>query len=75
VFLGALSDIPFRRKRELKAEAHDLDWSTSPLSEEQVLAMRNEDLLLAMRRVQRRRTWMPRRMQRWRTLKLRRTQR
>ena len=50
VFLGALNDIPFKRKGDLKVEIHDLDWSTSPLTEEQVLAMREEDLLLAVRK-------------------------
>ena len=46
VFLGPLKYIPFKEKEELNSKAHDLDWCTSALSEDQILEMKKQDLLL-----------------------------
>jgi hypothetical protein len=47
VFLGPLKNIPFKEKEELNSKAHDLDWCTNALSEDQILQMKKQDLLLA----------------------------
>ena len=47
MFLGPLKNIPFKEKEELNSKAHDLDWCTNALSEDQILEMKKQDLLLA----------------------------
>jgi hypothetical protein len=43
VFLGSLEEVGFVKGEELKPKVHDLDWDTSPVSREQILAMSRGD--------------------------------
>jgi hypothetical protein len=43
VFLGPFDEVPFEVGKELNSQVHDLDWSTTPVSQEQILAMPNEN--------------------------------
>jgi hypothetical protein len=42
VFLGSLDEVPFVKGKKLSPKIHNLDWSTSVVSREQILALSKE---------------------------------